>query len=123
MKYPAAYYLMLLYLTVIFRAVIPVVSDFISHNFEDAEHIATVHMLYGNDHVEKAMAESGKDTDGSKPQNTSKTESQITVHFAATNSFDAHAPGLIYTYLYTVANLEKPADIYLSTIAPPPKRC
>ncbi|MEP6512575.1 MAG: hypothetical protein ABJA79_01805 [Parafilimonas sp.] len=65
---------MLLYLTVVFKPAIPIISDALSHTFADAIHIATVHAKYGNNHLEKELATEGFDNDNSKNQNTVKSE-------------------------------------------------
>ena len=120
MRFPSAYYLMLLYLTIMFRGVIPVLEDDLSHSFADAEHIATVHMLYGDNHVEKAMADTGRDNDGSKPQNSVKTEDQVPVHIP-TDALYTDFSISNANNLYTGLKLNNLPSIYLSTKAPPPK--
>ena len=120
MKFPIAYYLMLLYLTVMFKPLIPVISDALSHTFEDAIHIATVHSIYGNNHLEVELAATGSDNDASKNQDTTKTPDPMPVHVSeeasnydfSLNEADKHYPSL---FLY---NLQ---GIFISKDAPPPK--
>ena len=120
MRFPIAYYLMILYLTVMFKPLIPVISDAFSHAFADAIHEATVHAKYGANHVEKEMADDSDANDASKTQNTAKAQDPIPVHVSeevtaydfALNEADKHYPSLL---LY---NLQA---IFISKDAPPPK--
>ncbi len=56
----------------------PLVNDAISHTFDEAMHIATVHAVYGANHLQKELASTGSDTQ--KDQQSAKEESQIPVH-------------------------------------------
>ncbi len=56
MKYAVAYYLFLLYCTVLLRCAIPVACDALSHVFNEEEHIATIHAMYGYNHLQKEIA-------------------------------------------------------------------
>ena len=120
MRFPIAYYLMLLYLTVMFKPLIPVISDALSHTFEDAIHIATVHAVYGDNHVEIELAATSSDNDASKNQNTTKVQDPIPVHVSeeatayefALNVADKNYPSLL---LYNLMG------ILISKDAPPPR--
>ena len=68
MKFTTAYYLMLIYLTVICKPLIPVICDAVDHSFSDAIHIATIHAKYGNNHVALQIAELEKEN--SSPGNS-----------------------------------------------------
>jgi hypothetical protein len=80
MKVPIAYYLMLLYLTVMFKPLIPIVSDAVSHTFSEAIHIATVHAIYGSNHLQKELSETSSETNTSKHQGNIAGEDQVPVH-------------------------------------------
>ena len=120
MRFPIAYYLMLLYLTVMFKPLIPVISDALSHTFEDAIHIATIHAVYGDNHVEIELANTGSDNDASKNQNTTKAQDPIPVHIseeAAANDFtlteaEKHYHSLLFYNLM---------GIFIAKDAPPPR--
>lgn len=71
---------MLLYFTVMFKPLIPIVSDAISHTFSEAIHIATVHALYGSNHLEKELSNTASDNANSKHQNSVNAEDQVPVH-------------------------------------------
>ncbi len=78
MKYAAAYYLFLLYCTVLLRCAIPVACDALSHVFNEEKHLATVHAVYGNNHLEKEVA--ANETDNNKTATTVKYEEPVPVH-------------------------------------------
>ena len=61
MKFAIAYYLLLIYATVILKPLIPVVEDVLIHCFAEAYHVATVHAKYGNNHLEKELANTNDD--------------------------------------------------------------
>ena len=56
MKSPAAYYLFLLYCTLMVRCAMPVACDAFSHLFNEEAHIATVHAVYGSHHLQAEVA-------------------------------------------------------------------
>ncbi len=118
MKFAAAYYLFLIYTTVILKPLIPVAEDAVVHCFAEAYHVATVHAVEGNDHVEKEMAASGANDDSSKNQKIDKTEQ--TIHESAidyTLSFLNPCP-LIYSYPFINESL---SNIYIAFVNPPPR--
>ena len=55
MRYLAAYFLMLFYMVIMLKPLIPVICDAWSHIFAEAEHIATIHAKYGSNHLETAQ--------------------------------------------------------------------
>ena len=56
MRFPAAYYLLLIYCTVLMRCALPVACDALSHLFNEEEHLATVHAVYGSHHLAAEVA-------------------------------------------------------------------
>lgn len=83
MRAPIAYYMMLLYFTVMFKPFIPIVKDVISHTFAEAIHIATVHAIYGSNHLQKEIAESDAGNACNKHQNSTNAEDQTQMHILA----------------------------------------
>ena len=83
MRVPIAYYLLLLYVTVMFKPLVPIVSDAISHTFSEAIHIATVHAIYGSNHLEKELSNTTSDNTNSKHQNSSSAEDPVPVHVSS----------------------------------------
>ena len=80
MKAPIAYYLLLLYGIVMFRPLIPMVSDTLSHTFSEAIHIATVHTVYGSNHLEKELSTTTPDDTTSRHPCSVDTTDQSWVH-------------------------------------------
>lgn len=118
MKFAIAYYLLLIYATVIAKPILPVAEDILLHCFAEAYHIATVHANEGKDHVEKEMADSGKDDASSKDQKADKAgqtiyEAVVDLTFSFINPYP-----LIYHYSFLNESLSK---IYIAYINPPPR--
>ena len=95
------------------------VGDKLSHEFNYMEHIATVHALYGENHVEKEMADNS-DKDESKVPGAQKTEESVPVHLL--NETTEHQ--YITTIISQPITFLQPfyiKDIFLPVVAQPPK--
>lgn len=57
MKNVAAYYLLILYSVFLLKPLVPVVSDYVAHNWNEAAHLVMVHQEQGSDHVHQALAD------------------------------------------------------------------
>lgn len=77
MKQPAAYYLLLLYCTLMVRCAMPVACDALSHLFNAEAHIATVHAIYGSHHLQAEVAGAVSDTGTSKHTGTQQDEPTV----------------------------------------------
>jgi DNA repair photolyase len=120
MKAAIAYYLMLLYITVMFKPLIPIVKDTIAHTFAEAIHIATVHAIYGSNHLQKEISETT--SDNNKQQSTSTNEDQFPVHVSAKEYLYDFSSALIfkkYFYLHSY-NLKSG---FITKHSPPPRFC
>ncbi len=122
MRFIIAYYLMLLYVTFMLKPLIPVISDVLSHSFEEAYHVSTVHAKYGANHLETELANSASsDNDNSKNQNTTKQQEETTVVHLCTEvdtyDFSLNSINKIY-YPFVNNNL---TEIFISKHSPPPK--
>lgn len=118
MKFPSAYYLVLIYITIIFKPLIPVISDVYSHTFGEAIHLSTVHARYGSNHLDKALAKAG---DNTKEQRNSSLAKAAMVHInASAYIYIFHADKILPRYFLTT--FEKLYTIFLSTFSPPPKK-
>ena len=116
MKSTIAYYLMLLYLTVMVHPLLQIVCDAWCHTFYEINHLATVHAKYGTHHLEISVSKSvndKNDTNSAKIENfaAEHTLPQTTIknpqHIIA-RSF----PLLIQSDLFS---------IFLLNHTPPPK--
>lgn len=118
MKFTIAYYLFLIYATVILKPLIPVAEDTVMHFFGEAYHIATVHAAEGKDHVEKEMADSGKDDAFSKTQKIDKAEQSLHETIAGSAFNFTNPYPLLYHYSFLNQFLR---NIYIPYINPPPR--
>lgn len=122
MRAPVAYYMMILYFTVMFKPLIPIVSDALSHTFAEAIHIATVHAIYGSNHLQKELADTGSENSNGKHQHTTNGEEQVQLHISAnTCVYD-------FNYLppaknYSSNKLYKLFTGFIVKHTPPPKFC
>ncbi len=117
MKYATAYYLFLLYCTVLLRCAIPVICDALSHICNEEEHLATIHAVYGNNHLQKEVA-AGENN--SKSATTIKFEEPVQVHLP-TNSFaffDCIKNERQKPFCYTALSC---LPVYLQQVFSPPK--
>ena len=120
MKFTIAYYLLLLYVSVMLKPVIPIISDALSHTFSAAEHIATVHKKYGNNHLQKSMQDSGSENDTDKNQNTTKSQESIPVHLSTETKNDALVMGVILNH-HTLNPHYNLSLVFILKDIPPPK--
>jgi len=119
MRFPVAYYLLLLYITVMLRPLMPLLGDAWDHAFAESIHIATVHAKYGANHLEKAMADAGADNN-SKNQNTVKSVEVVPVHVPE------EAVAIHFYFENVVSNYNrlqpcKTPPVFVSCHYPPPK--
>ncbi len=107
-------------MTVMLKPLLPIVSDFWSHEFNGLEHISLVHAKYGNEHLQKELAENSAGNESNKSQNTVKFEDQVSFHLAQQvikYDFLFRTNDIQYAHFY----LGKLLFIPLSNQGPPPK--
>ena len=121
MKFPLAYYLMMLYLLMVCRPVLPVISDMLSHSFTEAEHISTVHAKYGSHHREIEIAATANESNGSKKNtHTLANEVSLTEHVVT----EECTIGIIWEQTPKYFCPLRPGDLitkYLPVFTPPPE--
>lgn len=120
MKFAIAYYLLLIYTTVIIKPIIPVAEDALFHCFAEAYHVATVHAVYGNNHLEKQEANASDDNTNNSAKDILKTEDIVTSHIPVVeeNYILPITNAEIFFYMQPSSPLHK---IVISKLAPPPK--
>lgn len=120
MHFSTAYYLMLLYIAVMFKPVIPVVMDAYDHAFHECIHLATVHEKYGSNHLDKALANAGSDNENGKSQKSISTEDPVPVHITSGEvSFALSASDT--TIQWAGGKFCTLPSVFLSRLSPPPK--
>lgn len=117
MKGTIAYYLMLLYVTVMVQPLVPIISNAWAHEFETINHLQTIHAKYGEHHVELAIAKTNNNSDKSK--NTTKTKDTANEHLPLKPEKNAVTPQLVVTLHILKASMLPPVHSLLPT--PPPK--
>ena len=58
----------------------PFISDVYQHEFDGLEHISLVHAKYGNEHLQKEVAENSAGNEANKSQNITKFQDPISFH-------------------------------------------
>ena len=119
MKSPTAYYLMLLYITVMIKPLIPIIQDEWEHQFNEIEHISIVHAKYGSHHLEKELAGT-TDNDNNKNQNTLRSEDEVPFH-TITPEYKYDVIINKSSVQYHTLNRNKLPLVYIFTQGQPPK--
>ncbi len=120
MKFALAYYLLLIYATVILKPIIPLAEDSLAHCFAEAYHEATVHAKYGNNHLEKEEADTNDSNDNNNNKNVLKEDSANSTHIIFI--IEDYCRRIINTkILYVLKPISSLQKIIVSKIFPPPK--
>jgi len=120
MRAPIAYYMILLYFTVMFKPLLPIVRDLISHTFAEAIHVATVHAMYGNNHLQKELAQTDDSNSNNKHQGPNNDLDVAQVHISAAEfifQLFASTTGIHFQ----TSGLSRLENRFLVQDAPPPK--
>ena len=105
---------------VIIKPVLPVVSDWWQHEFNEASHLACVHNIYGSHHLQHEVEEAGQGKDQSKSQHTLKSEDQVPFHMLGSQSKNEFNP-LLSNIPFNILNLLKLSPVIIPADGPPPK--
>lgn len=103
-----------------FKPLIPIITDVWEHQFNEIEHIATVHEKYGSHHVEKESADNNSNDDNHRGSNTLKSEDQVLFHILEDgykNAFILNA----FEKQFVPLRHSKLASILMDWDGPPPK--
>jgi hypothetical protein len=121
MKFPVAYYLLLLYLTVMLRPLMPIICDAWDHTFAESIHIATVHAKYGANHLQSVLADhAAENNTNGKTQNTVKSSEVVPAHFMEDEQ-DCMLTSNNIRKIYNPLPINKCVSVFLSMQVPPPK--
>lgn len=120
MKFSVAYYLVLLYLLVLLKPLIPLIADTWNHEFNNLTHISLIHAKYGNNHLQKELSETASDKKGDKKQHIVNSPVDVSFHLVQ--------PDLNFTFfeavnnpIYLIFNFEATSFIFIQNQGPPPK--
>lgn len=110
---------MLLYMIVMLKPLLPIVTDWYEHEFNPIQHEVQVHMVYGSQHLGKDLAKSN--SEDKHNQTTTKDSDPIAVHIPAQGvSVAAQLPSKKPPFATTICDV---STVYFDTHSPPPKCC
>ncbi len=110
---------MLLYVTVIVKPLIPIISDLWYHEFNEVEHISLVHAKYGSHHLQKEVADTDSDNN-QKGQTNLKSEDQVPFHISGSVYCSSHDKAVADKQFleFILVDISK---VPISKQGPPPK--
>jgi len=117
MRAAIAYYMMILYCTVISKPLILIVKDKLSHTFAEAIHIATIHAFYGANHLQKEIDQTSTDATNDKHQHNNNAE-QV---YVSANEFKFDFCNAIIHKIYFISSQKEIIINFISKHFPPPK--
>ena len=98
----------------------PFIEDSFSHTFKEAIHIATVHALYGNNHLQKEVLENTTDNQTSKHHNGGiNEESQVQAHMLLATFFNITPINIKITF-YLIFKDSQIRNGFILKFSPPP---
>jgi hypothetical protein len=110
---------MLLYLTVMLKPLLPVMADIFDHEFNEIDHLATIHLKYGRQHVQKEL-EKNSSSNEQKNSNTLKAKDVVSFHILTVAFVTCNNVTGINNKFSLQGNL-KLLSVSLSREGPPPK--
>ncbi len=121
MKSPTAYYLLLLYVVLVFKPALPVISNLVAHAFAGVAHVANVHAKYGSNHVQNEVGETTQKENKTNHQAELKQQFQVVSHVVTENSTLPPA-AIAIKGQFNAAPVPMPVCVYMNVVIPPPKR-
>ncbi|MEO7209434.1 MAG: hypothetical protein ABIY35_00700 [Chitinophagaceae bacterium] len=118
MKFTLAYYLILLYSTVILNPVIPIVSDILSHTFAEAYHISVVHAKYGANHLQQELTNTTNENGQHKKNLDEQSQTGTHLPVLMKNIIESNT---IQSQKFTTLPILFCQSVYLKKVSPPPK--
>lgn len=120
MRFPTAYYLFILYTTLVFQPLLLIAEDTLSHVFANTIHIATVHAKYGNNHLQIELVTTSSNRDNNRDHNNDKSYEQVTVHVSSIECNDDFSLDNFHKSYFDFAWFKIPY-VFTSLVTPPPK--
>lgn len=112
--------LLAVYVFGILKPLSPIINDIVSHTFDKANHMATVHFENGKYHVHKEIiAETKNDTEEKSASNNLSNEDLLSLHLQS-NLFSFPPNTHDTSVVYTDINIRF-SDIFFKTYSPPPE--
>ncbi len=111
---------MLLYLSVMFKPLIPIISDAWEHEFNEIEHLSLVHEKYGSHHLQKELGASSTNDEHDKNSNTLRSEDQVAFHVLA-DEYNSHKNSAAFDKHFDLLKYFKLPSVFIAREGPPPK--
>jgi len=112
--------LIAVYVFGILKPLSPIINDFVSHTFDKANHMATVHFENGKYHVHKEIIAETKNDSEQKTANTNfSNEDLLSIHLQS-NLFSI-SPNTYETSVIHTETIIRFSDIFFKTHTPPPE--
>lgn len=111
---------MLLYITVMVKPLMPIVSDWWQHEFNEMEHMTHVHSVYGSHHLQHEIANTSSDNDHCKNQNTLKSEDQVAFH-VLTDEYKTDYNSTLFGKQFHLLKFLNLPSVFISKKGHPPK--
>ena len=97
---------------------LPIANDWWQHEFNNIEHLACVHEVYGSNHLQKELADGAGQ---SKNHTGSKAQSQIPFHIQTPEIVKCVPPAISTSKTYAGIYKDKLPIVLIDNLAPPPK--
>lgn len=97
----------------------PIVSDWWQHEFNQIEHIAHVHAVYGERHLQHEITETGSDNGHNYNQTTLKSVDQVAFHVLA-NAPKFDFISILSDKQFESLNYLKPLPVFIVLEVHPP---
>lgn len=112
--------MMLLYLTVMLKPFAPIVLDRFAHAFAEAEHISTVHAIYGANHLENRLADMASENESGKSRHALTGSCEVPLHIAIITLINIFIPveRFISYLLFPVSTF---SDVFIPLDERPPQ--
>ena len=118
MKYKLTKFLLICYILFLFKPALPLISDWVSHTFNEKQHMMLVHEVHGKFHIHQELGSAGHQSDNEK-SNESKYQVEEYLHVAS-GIFNV----LLHTEYqgsYVFYTFSYPISSYQDTHYPPPR--
>ncbi len=100
------------------KPLLPKANDWWQHEFNNIQHLACVHEVYGNNHLQKELADNAGQN---KSQTGLKTQEQIPFHIQASEVLKCSPVAIHISKTYASIYKTKLSFSLIDNQAPPPK--
>lgn len=102
------------------KPILPVITDWWQHEFNEAAHLSYVHAVYGSHHLRHEIADTGSENDHSKNQNTLRSEDQVLFHVLV-SEFKNEYNAVLSNIQFDILKFLKLSSVVITRDGPPPE--